>query len=652
MTLSGATLRFRADAVFAMAGAEMDADLDGAPVPWWTVVAAPAGAVLRVGPVTGPGCRAYLCVAGGIDVPEYLGSRSTFALGRFGGHAGRTLRAGDVLPVGPAGRRRRAGRHRRARRRPARRSPASGTIDVLAGPHGAPDFFTPADIEQLYATAWAVHFHSDRTGVRLLGPKPTWARPDGGEAGLHPSNIHDNAYAIGTVDFTGDMPIILGRDGPSLGGFVCPATVATTDLWKVGQAKAGDRIRFRPVTVEEALAPAARRRRDPSEAARKARAGRARRRRRPPRRGLPPRGRRLRADRVRRQRARPRAAAPRRQRWRRGCAPARPPGIRELVPGIRSLQVRYDPASAPARPPPRRAPGGRGRPCPTSTPSRCRAAIVHLPLSWDDPATRLAIERYMQTVRADAPWCPWNIEFIRRVNGLASVDDVAAHRVRRQLPRARPRRRVPRRARRHPDRPAPPPRHHQVQPGPHVDGGELRRDRRGVPVHLRHGGPRRLPVRRPHRAGVEPAGGPTPGFEQPWLLRHFDQIRLYPVSAAELLRMRDDFPLRPLPRRDRRDGVLVPATTAGSWPSTPTASPPFTRGRDAAFAAERRRWAEAGLDVVDDAPPPMAAAARPGRARPGTVAVRTPMTGQRRGGCSWPSGNASPPARRWRSSKR
>ena len=65
----------------------------------------------------------------------------------------------------------------------------------------------------------------DRTGVRLIGPKPQWARRDGGEAGLHPSNIHDNAYAIGTIDFTGDMPIILGPDGPSLGGFVCPATV-------------------------------------------------------------------------------------------------------------------------------------------------------------------------------------------------------------------------------------------------------------------------------------------------------------------------------------------------------------------------------------------------------------------------------------------
>ena len=64
-----------------------------------------------------------------------------------------------------------------------------------------------ADIEMIFSTAWKVHHHSDRTGVRLIGPHPTWARTDGGEAGLHPSNIHDNAYAIGTIDFTGKTTI-------------------------------------------------------------------------------------------------------------------------------------------------------------------------------------------------------------------------------------------------------------------------------------------------------------------------------------------------------------------------------------------------------------------------------------------------------------
>src|SRR4029450_10928531 len=100
------------------------------------------------------------------------------------------------------------------------------SIAVTPGPHAAPDFFTDADIRAFYDADWEVHYNSSRTGVRLIGPKPTWARADGGEAGLHPSNIHDNAYAIGAIDFTGDMPIILGPDGPSLGGFVCPAVGA------------------------------------------------------------------------------------------------------------------------------------------------------------------------------------------------------------------------------------------------------------------------------------------------------------------------------------------------------------------------------------------------------------------------------------------
>ncbi|WP_142910859.1 hypothetical protein, partial [Klebsiella pneumoniae] len=108
----------------------------------------------------------------------------------------------------------------------------------IYGPHGAPEFFAPAYMATFFATDWEVHFNSSRTGVRLIGPKPVWTRDSGGEAGLHPSNIHDNPYAVGAVDFTGDMPVILGPDGPSLGGFVCPVTVIEADLWQLGQLKA------------------------------------------------------------------------------------------------------------------------------------------------------------------------------------------------------------------------------------------------------------------------------------------------------------------------------------------------------------------------------------------------------------------------------
>ena len=80
----------------------------------------------------------------------------------------------------------------------------------MYGPHGAPDF-SPNKILIPFANEFEIHYNSSRTGIRLIGPKPEWAREDGGEAGLHPSNIHDNAYAIGAIDFTGDMPLFWGQ---------------------------------------------------------------------------------------------------------------------------------------------------------------------------------------------------------------------------------------------------------------------------------------------------------------------------------------------------------------------------------------------------------------------------------------------------------
>ena len=89
--------------------------------------------------------------------------------------------------------------------------------------------------------------HANRTGIRLTGPKPQWARPDGGEAGLHPSNLHDNPYSVGALNVSGDTPILLGPDGPSLGGFACPLTVVVGHRWKMGQIRPGDTVRLVPV---------------------------------------------------------------------------------------------------------------------------------------------------------------------------------------------------------------------------------------------------------------------------------------------------------------------------------------------------------------------------------------------------------------------
>ncbi|WP_376753235.1 urea carboxylase, partial [Pantoea anthophila] len=257
-TLQGPTLRFHCDAIVALTGAECDAQLDGEAVSYWQPLTIKAGQTLTMGRAR-QGCRSYLAVRNGFDVPEYLGSRSTFSLGQFGGHAGRTLRVADMLPVSQPARAACTTPAPTGAPQPLDASliPHYGTewrIGVLYGPHGAPDFFTQAAIDEFFASDWQVHYNSNRLGVRLVGPKPTWTRANGGEAGLHPSNVHDCEYAIGAVNFTGDFPVILTHDGPSLGGFVCPVTIARAELWKVGQVKPGDTIRFHPISTEEALA--------------------------------------------------------------------------------------------------------------------------------------------------------------------------------------------------------------------------------------------------------------------------------------------------------------------------------------------------------------------------------------------------------------
>ncbi len=248
-TVDGPTLRFNQDATVALAGARMPLRIDGAPAPHDRAFPLAAGQVLTIDAIEGPGQRSYLAVRGGFEAEAVLGSRATFALGGFGGHATGILKGGDVLHIGS----RQAAKPTELGAPPDLRH--DWTVRVLYGPHGAPDFFQAEAIDELFSASYEVHFNSSRTGVRLVGPTPRWARTDGGEAGLHPSNIHDNAYAVGAIDFTGDMPILLGPDGPSLGGFVCPAVTARDDLWKLGQLKPGDSVRFAPAPAPRTPSP-------------------------------------------------------------------------------------------------------------------------------------------------------------------------------------------------------------------------------------------------------------------------------------------------------------------------------------------------------------------------------------------------------------
>jgi urea carboxylase len=620
-TLTGPTLRFNCDAVIALGGAAMAAVLDDAPVPYWRAVAVRAGQVLSLGRIAGPGQRSYLAIRHGFAAPLYLGSRATFALGRFGGHAGGVLKPGDTLHIA-----RDAAVGEPIEAVPAAMLPVltdRWEIGVVYGPHGAPDFFTDDDIAQLFATDYEVHFNSDRTGVRLIGPPPSWARQDGGEAGLHPSNIHDNAYAIGAIDFTGDMPIILGPDGPSLGGFVAPAVVARDELWKLGQLKAGDMLRFRPLArsgdpfsgplvhgVKREWGSAVVGRRDDGPVAVVYRRA---------------------GDDYLLVEYGPMALAIelrlRVHLLMQAVSEAGLPGIIDVTPGIRSLQIHYDSAvlsrsrllAALAAIEPRLA---------AAEDVVVASRTVPLPLSWNDPAIRLAVRKYHELIRPDAPWCPSNIEFIQRINGLASADAV------REIVLAA--------------------RYLVLGLGDVYLGAPV-----ATPLDPRH----RLVTTKynPARAwtpenavgiggaylcvyGMEGPGGyqlfgrtiqmwnswrTTDAFAPgtPWLLRFFDQIRFFLVDEAELAEARAAFPHGACQVRIEETRFSY-AEHARFLAANADDIAAFTASRQAAFAAERQRWQAGGLDSYVASGAAIAAVAHIGENLPANcTAVPSPVTG-------------------------
>ncbi|WP_407710485.1 urea carboxylase [Arthrobacter nitrophenolicus] len=604
-TMTGPSLTFTSATTVCVTGADVTLTVDGTEVPAWTPVTVPAGGTLDVGTAAGHGLRGYILFQGGLDIPEYLGSASTFTLGQFGGHAGRVLRAGDVLravqsPTGTV-----------AGAVPLDSRPALTSVWALAvteGPHGAPEFFQREDIDELYAAEYEVHFNSARTGVRLTGPKPRWARTDGGEAGLHPSNIHDTAYSVGALDFTGDTPILLGPDGPSLGGFVCPVTVVTADRWKLGQLRPGDKVRFVPVKASQApsakdLGPG-RQLMLPGSAGWQA--------------GLPaerdgddgvlgrvPEGSGRPAVTYRRSgddnllveygdmvldlglRARVHALH-------QHIEQLRVPGIVDLTPGIRSLQIKVDPSVLPTR-----KLLGMVREIEAALPASSELVVpsrtVRLPLSWDDPATREAIERYMAGVRDDAPWCPWNIEFIRRINGLDSVNDVfdtvfnaeylvlGLGDVYLGAPVATP-----------------------LDPRHRLVTTKYNPARTWTPENAVGIGGAYMCI-----YGMEGPGGyqfvgrttqvwsryaDSAPFEpgSPWLLRFFDRISWYPVSPEELLDLRADMAAGRGRGVEIEDGTFSLADHELFLEENRESITAFREKQGAAFAVERQAWADAG----------------------------------------------------------
>ncbi len=613
ITLIGPTLKFNTNAVIAVTGPNMALDLDGAPLQMWQSHFIKAGSVLKLGKVQDEGCRTYLAVKGGFDVPDYLGSKSTFTLGQFGGHGGRAIRVGDVLHLFHL---QEAFDAKNLAESARPNYTHQWQIGVLYGPHGAPDFFTENDIETFFAADWEVHYNSNTTGIRLIGPKPQWARQDGGEAGLHPSNIHDNAYAIGAVDFTGDMPVILGPDGPSLGGFVCPVTIVQAELWKMGQLKVGDKIRFFPMTQAEAanleitqnqliatleapqveikhasLLNQSQSKLSPilAETASKTDAPQVVYRQAGDKYLLVEYG-----ELVLDLNLRFRVHAL--MQWLENQSIK---GILDLTPGIRSLQVHFESLVLPVhqlvnilQQAEAQLPAVEDMVVPTR--------IVHLPLSWDDVATQLAIEKYMQSVRKDAPWCEMvdghasNIEFIRRMNGLESINQVkdivfnasyltlGLGDVYLGAPVATP-----------------------VDPRHRLVTTKYNPARTWTPENAVGIGGAYMCV-----YGMEGPGGyqfvgrtiqmwnrwnSTADFKAgtPWLLRFFDQIRFYPVSGEELLQMRADFPSGKFKLKIEEETFSLKEYNAFLAKESSSINA-FKTNQQKAFEAERARWIASG----------------------------------------------------------
>jgi urea carboxylase len=621
ITLTGPKLRFRGAATVAVTGAELAVRLDGEAVEQWRAFTVPAGGVLGLGAIRGVGLRAYVAVRGGIDTEPVMGSRAVFVAGRLGGAA---LKPGDVLPVGegagalpadvpPVSEAAGAVPGDAAGSASAIVAPELGNsavLRVVLGPHGAPDFLTTDGLDDLFAADWSVHHQSDRTGIRLVGPQPEWARADGGQAGLHASNILDSAYGVGTVMLAGDMAVIVGPDGPSLGGFAAVAQVIRADRWRIGQLRAGDSVRLDPVDAARAAELHAAAEAEIAGVARPDDVGVDTIRGAVGSRGARPSGWRSgvpdfdipvdgahglvtyrRAgecavlvecgDPVVDLRSRVRVNA-----LQEAVVAAAIDGVRDLTPGVRSLHVQYDTrliatdrllevlAGLEA---------SLARPEEIGVPGR----IVHLPLAWRHSLAERAVQRYAASIRPDAPWCPDNIDFIRRINGLA--DEQAVRKIVTDAaylvlglgdvylgaPVAVP-----------------------LDPRHRLVSTKYTPARTWTPANaVGIGGAFLCVYGMEGPGGYQLVGRTVPVWDTretpPWRLRHFDQLRFELVSEAELEALRTESEAglwRPETEPAEFSLLEHERFVAGHAEEIES----FTRCREEAFAAEREAWAAAG----------------------------------------------------------
>lgn len=434
-TLQGPTLKFHCDTIVAVTGGLASVKIDDEAVEMYRAIRIAAGQSLSIGTLE-TGYRVYVAILGGVQVPIVMGSRSTFELGKLGGFSGRKLQRGDIVEISNESIMDGFSKTVSAISLPS--AGQSWNIRAVPGPHGAPDFFSTEGFETLFASEWKVHHNSNRSGIRLTGPQPEWGRQDGGKAGLHPSNVHDSPYSIGSVSFTGDEAVVLTCDGPSLGGFVVFCVIAACDMWKMGQVRPGDVIKFEPISAEAAIAlegqfeEAVENLAAIKDLEATATNGISN--------HLLVNGsvviREIERD---GQKIIVRQAGDRAMLLEFGtvkdfdlrqnfqifafCEQHRIqpiPGIEELTPGVYTLHVLYTNLLSPEAIVERLIAHVGSYAVPSSLPSR----KLRLPLAFDDEVSRAAVERYTATIRADAPWLPSNVEFLEKLNGIEDISSL------------------------------------------------------------------------------------------------------------------------------------------------------------------------------------------------------------------------------------
>ena len=253
-TYLGPKLQTDTDAVIAVTGAPVEVRVNDAVQEQWARLQLRAGDVLSFG-MLGGGTRYYIAVQGGIDVPSVLGSRSTYTLGAIGGLNGRTLQAGDTVPVGS--------QHTALADITSPEQIAEAdrptfdreiTVRVLPGLYD--HRLTEEGLSTLLGASWTLTPVADRMGLRYSGPELAWKpreQPFG--AGSDPSNIVDAGYAVGSIQVPGGKePIILHRDAVSGGGYAMVATVISADMDLLARSAPGTTTTFHSVTMDEALA--------------------------------------------------------------------------------------------------------------------------------------------------------------------------------------------------------------------------------------------------------------------------------------------------------------------------------------------------------------------------------------------------------------